>query len=675
MQNPSTLRVLAREEILQTLKDNSLLSPEEMTKVVATLSAADPNADRMELARLLAAASVLTAYQAEAICTRQLDSLRIGTAYEVLDKLGAGGMGTVYKARHRRMKRLVAIKVLLRSLCQEGSFVQRFQREVETVARLSHPNVVMAYDADEAEVGHFLVMEFVNGRDLASSVQKQGPFPLRQAVNCILQTARGLEYAHGQGIIHRDIKPANLLLDGAGVVKITDLGLARLNNPLGQPPTNSGLTQAGGILGTVDYMSPEQAVDSTTIDHRADIYSLGCTLYFLLTGQALYPGESLMGTLLKHREGPIPALQAQRPDAPLSLDVLFKTMVAKRPGDRYQTMAEVVKALEALEPQLTDSLAPAVVLRPSQPPAPSGPPASAYSQTVDLAPPGTKHDNDLSVLVAEPSRAQAAIIRSYLKSMGIDQVTMVTSGQGALEAVRQQCPNVLIGALHLKDMTGVQLAQELRKQADPTALGFVLISSEAESQDIGSLSQVSNAVVLHKPFDLDRLVEVLNVVSRRKLQVSAAALAGGGESDFKSGLNKGKTMVSPPPASTSGRGRFKVLLVDDSSSARAHLRVQLRGQGFTQLIEVGDGAQAVAALSRDKFDLVVTDYHMPYMDGQGLVGYLRQNPTSAQVPIILITTETDPAKLDAMRQLGVTAICDKSFKPEAVKGVLDFLFP
>src|SRR5262245_45938517 len=203
-------------------------------------------------------------------------------------------MGTVFKARHKRMRRIVAIKVLSRDVAQDERFIKRFQREVEAVARLSHPNIVMAHDADEAEVGHFLVMEFVNGRDLASTVEKQGPLPVRIAVSCSLQAARALEYAHGQGIIHRDIKPANLLRDESGVVKVADLGLARFEEAVAAPHSSSALTQAGTIMGTVDYMSPEQAMGAEGVDHRSDIYSLGCSLYFLLVGKPPYEGPTMM---------------------------------------------------------------------------------------------------------------------------------------------------------------------------------------------------------------------------------------------------------------------------------------------------------------------------------------------------------------------------------------------
>ncbi len=207
-------------ELLNCLKESKLLSAEEMDRIVTTASQA--GADGPSLARQLVEAGILTPYQISVLCERKYAELQIGN-YEVLDRLGAGGMGTVFKARHRRMKRIVALKILSPNLAKEETLLRRFQREVETIARLSHPNIVMAYDADEDESGPFLVMEFVNGRDLASRVEKEGPLSVPAAVGCILQAARGLEYAHGQGMIHRDIKSANLLCDADGIVKVTDL--------------------------------------------------------------------------------------------------------------------------------------------------------------------------------------------------------------------------------------------------------------------------------------------------------------------------------------------------------------------------------------------------------------------------------------------------------------------
>ena len=222
---------LSAEAFLECLKASGLVSGEEQERAMQV--AADAKGNGYLVAQALVATGVLTRFQASALCECRPTELRIGN-YDVLDRLGAGGMGTVFKARHRRMKRIVALKVLSRGLAKDQSFVQRFQREVETIARFTHPNIVMAYDADEAEVGHFLVMEFVDGQNLASLVQKQGPLSVPVAVSCLLQAARGLEYAHNQGIIHRDIKPANLLRDAAGAVKVTDLGLARLRERCGR---------------------------------------------------------------------------------------------------------------------------------------------------------------------------------------------------------------------------------------------------------------------------------------------------------------------------------------------------------------------------------------------------------------------------------------------------------
>ena len=338
---------LSQEEFLHNLIDSTLLSQEEIGAILGPLR--QSTLDDEALAERLITAGKLTRFQADAVRERRFEELVIGN-YQVLDRLGAGAMGTVYKARHRRMKRVVAIKVLSRSVGQSEKFVQRFQREVEAVARLSHPNIVMAHDADEAEVGHFLVMEFVNGRDLASEVQQRGPLPIAEALDCIVQAARALNYAHAQGIVHRDIKPANLLRDIDGVVKVADLGLARFNDPFGRPAEEmAALTQAGTIMGTVDFMPPEQAMGLTTIDHRADIYSLGCTLYYLLIGCPPYPGTSLMAILLKHREAPPPSLCAARSEVPVSLESIFRRMVAKKPEDRFASMAEVGQALESVK--------------------------------------------------------------------------------------------------------------------------------------------------------------------------------------------------------------------------------------------------------------------------------------------------------------------------------------
>jgi CheY-like chemotaxis protein len=630
---------LSREEFLRNLRDSGLFSPQELDRTISGTpdsQAADGNA----LAGGLIAAGRLTPFQVAALRERRFAELVIGN-YEVLDRLGAGGMGTVYKARHRRMKRVVALKVLSPSVAQSEKFVQRFQREVEAVARLSHPNIVMAYDADEAEAGHFLVMEFVNGRDLASEVQQRGPLPVREAVDCVAQAARALDYAHSQGIIHRDVKPANLLRDAGGVVKVADLGLARFNDQLGRPPEEAGLTQAGSIMGTVDYMPPEQALGLTNIDHRADVYSLGCTLFHLLAGRPPYQGPTLMAVLLQHREGPLPSLCLARAEVSAELELVFRRMVAKKPGERFGSMAEVVRALEAVP--LAAGFVPGL---------PGLEVAGAADRTLDLPPERQPAAAGLTVLLVEPSRTQAVIVRKYLQELGLPDPATAPSGQKALEVARATLPRVVISAMHLADMTGVELARQVRGEGPLSSTGFILITSQADAQEANALPQADNIVRLAKPFDPQRLSHAL------------AAALGGAARDLP--LAGASSRTAAPDA----QSHFRVLVVDDSAAARRHIREVLAGLGLRQVVEAADGAEAVTLLRKETFDLVVTDYNMPRLDGPGLVDFIRRQSTAPAVPVIMVTTETDPARLEAVRRLGVSAICDKDFRPEVVRGVL-----
>jgi serine/threonine-protein kinase len=516
---------IPRETFVQWLKESGLFSGDDLGKTLDVL-ASDPNySDGAALARHLIDSGRLTPYQAEAVLRHRLDELQFGS-YLVLDRLGAGGMGTVYKACHGRMKRIVALKVLAREAAGQGTFAHRFQREVETIAQLSHPNIVMAFDAGEAAAGLFLVMEFVNGRDLDSEVQEHGPLSVADAVSCLLQAAHGLAYAHGQGVIHRDVKPANLLRDASGLVKVADLGLARLSSgPAGG--SRAGLTQAGGIVGTADYMAPEQALDSTTIDARADVYALGCTLYYLLTGQTPYRAGSIIELLFKHRDAPIPTLGALRPDVPVEVEALFRRMVAKRPEDRLATMLAVVEALEGLQDKVADLRARPVV-QPKVPalssltgetvavdtveqlPAKAQRPETATqdraaSQTVG----GGRAETPRSIVLVEPSRTQAAIVRKYLHDLGIDQVHSTGSGREALALAKQQKADVLLSALHLTDMTGVQLVQALRAEAGCANVGFVLASSESPSGEALAILAMPRTILLPKPFDLRQLEQAL----------------------------------------------------------------------------------------------------------------------------------------------------------------------
>ena len=337
-------------QLLQRLEASGVLTDADFA-AVREAAGQDTAADAEPFLKRLHKEGRLTAYQAQILWKGKGQQLAFGN-YVVEDDLGRGGMGVVLKARHKRMQRQVAIKVLPTAMVKDAAAIARFQREVVAAAKLTHTNIVGAFDADDINGQHILVMEFVDGRDLSSIVKKQGPLPIQQAVDCVIQAARGLEFAHRQGVIHRDIKPANLLLDSSGTVKILDMGLARLSGA-SDVGNQAELTGTGVVMGTVDYMSPEQAINTKMADARSDIYSLGITLYYLLTGKPAFDGDSLMSRLMAHANAPIPKLQTLRAETPPNLQAVFEKMVAKKPEDRYPSMTDVLADLETCRSDAT----------------------------------------------------------------------------------------------------------------------------------------------------------------------------------------------------------------------------------------------------------------------------------------------------------------------------------
>ena len=261
--------------------------------------------------------------------------------YEIVRKLGQGGMGAVYDARQLSLDRHIALKVLPAQLAANKEFIRRFIREALSVAKLNHNNIIQIYDVGKEEDTYYFSMEFVKGRTLDAMIEPEGKMAPETAVGYVIQAARGLEYSHRKNIIHRDIKPENIMINEEGVAKVADLGLAKQVDD-----KELSVTMSGVAMGTPHYMSPEQASDAKQVDHRADIYSLGCTLYHLVTGKVPYSGESAFEIITKHVNEPLTLPHVIVPDVPEELSGIVGKMMAKQKEERYQTMADVIEALE-----------------------------------------------------------------------------------------------------------------------------------------------------------------------------------------------------------------------------------------------------------------------------------------------------------------------------------------
>src|SRR5579885_2755120 len=331
------------DEFLELVRKSGVVEDRKLDAYLDKLRAARPlPAEPGKLAGLMVQAGILTHFQAEQFLLGKWRRFNIGK-YKVLERLGQGGMGSVYLCEHRLMRRRVAVKVLPTAKADDPASLDRFYREARVVAALDHPNIVRAYDIDQDEKLHFLVMEYVDGSSFQEIVKRTGPMDVTRACHYIRQAAQGLQHAHeAAGIVHRDIKPGNILVDRGGTVKVLDMGLARFFHDEEDILTKK---YDENVLGTADYLAPEQALDSHAVDIRADIYSLGATFYFLLTGRTPFIEGTVAQKLIWHQTRQPKPIRSLRPDVPEELAAVIEKMMAKDPAQRYQSPAAVADAL------------------------------------------------------------------------------------------------------------------------------------------------------------------------------------------------------------------------------------------------------------------------------------------------------------------------------------------
>jgi len=382
--------------LMDTLRQQDLLTPAQLAQLPGLVQGRC--SDARTLAKALLQRGWLSVYQVNQLLAGNTYDLVIGP-YFVLDKLGQGGLSSVYKAKHREYGNLVAIKMIKPEVFASPEGRQQFLQEVEAMARLDHENIVQFCDADQWKDTFYFAMEYIDGTDLGKVVRLSGALPVAQACEFIRQSAIGLQHAYERNLIHRDIKPVNLFFTQVSVqpklataalfatrndpaptssskstlmarslIKILDWGLASLRNPKGSGSEPGNENVAKSIVGTADYLAPEQARNANLADIRSDIYSLGCTFYYLLTGQAPFPDGTLMQKILNHQQGEPKPIDTFRTDVPASVTALIQRMMAKKPEERFQTPASLALALASLT-RRTSASSPALapIGRPTQP--------------------------------------------------------------------------------------------------------------------------------------------------------------------------------------------------------------------------------------------------------------------------------------------------------------------
>jgi response regulator RpfG family c-di-GMP phosphodiesterase/serine/threonine protein kinase len=483
------------EELLQT----SLILPEcweklgrEQREDLAALPEIEPL-----LARLVEL-ELLNEYQAARVGAGKAFGLILGN-YRVLERIGAGGMGVVFKAEHIRLRRQVAVKVVPTYTQQndlhfehESPVLLRFFAEMRAAAQLQHPNIVAAIDVGEVASNlpdeptlHYFVMEYVPGRDLEEYVRREGPMPQITACDVIHQVASALAEANKHGLIHRDIKPSNILITPEGQAKLLDFGLMR--------DYRNRMTEPGTVLGTVDYMAPEQARDASAVDIRADIYGLGGTLYWCLTGERPFPAEGNMVQVLARRltQQP-PSIRGRRPDLPAQLETVVTRMMALDPKDRYATPQAVMQALLPLIRGDADAAGRGA----------SG--LSRHGTNGPLSPDPSRLARDKRILLADDDRVIRTYCRYVLQAEGL-VCDEVENGVQVLEAVQKKDYDLVLLDIEMPEMNGLEALRRLRSETRAHHLKVIMVSGRVSGDEMAQTMLAGADDYLTKPFSVVQL--------------------------------------------------------------------------------------------------------------------------------------------------------------------------
>ncbi|OAI41641.1 hypothetical protein AYO40_02815 [Planctomycetaceae bacterium SCGC AG-212-D15] len=494
---------LAGQALLKKILALSLILDDAWVSLpVAKREALRRCTDPAALLDLLVAESLLTRYQASRLRSGKFAGLILGN-YRVLDRLGTGAMGIVYKAEHIRMRHTVAIKVLSWSTEQDPHLLDRFYGEMRAVAGLHHPNIVSAIDTGECqgEAGepllHYFVMEYVQGQDLEEYVKGNGPLSPARAAQIIYQVATALEEAHKHNLVHRDIKPSNILLTAQDQAKLLDFGLVM--------QFRSRMTELGTLLGTIDYMAPEQARDATAVDVRADIYSLGATFFWCLTGQLPFPPhDNLRQDLIIRMTQTAPSVRSLRPDLAPELDAVVARMMALEPADRYPTPQAVTRALlrfverDSLLHHAQSSLQQMVPGR-----------TSASTDKVVSASPIHR------VLIVDDEEDIRALCQCFLQGDAME-CAVAANGAAALQTLASQPYDLVLLDVNMPGMTGLELVRQLRACPPCANLKLIMFSGHMNPDEMAQLLNAGVDDFVAKPFSGVQLVARIQTCLRHK---------------------------------------------------------------------------------------------------------------------------------------------------------------